>query len=221
MKGTGADVIAVGDTITVKGTLKNYSGTKEFDSGCTLVSYVEHTVCEYSEATCTTPATCIICGATTGTTADHVYVNGKCECGAEQGVEYITASVNIGTYASANGWTDATKYTSLTIDNNITVSVSGTDQNTGKYYTNGNNWRMYQSGKPSIVISSTTGKKIVSVKITYASQNTGCLTLNGSNITSGAVVEVNASTITFSVGNTGSATNGQARITAIEVVYEA
>lgn len=41
MKGTGADVIAVGDTITVVGVIKNYKGTIEFDSGCILKSYVE------------------------------------------------------------------------------------------------------------------------------------------------------------------------------------
>ena len=44
MKGTGADVIKVGDTITCTGTLTNYVGdygsTIEFKSGCTLDSYV-------------------------------------------------------------------------------------------------------------------------------------------------------------------------------------
>ena len=38
MKGTGAETLAVGDTITVTGTIKNYNGTIEFDSGCTLDS---------------------------------------------------------------------------------------------------------------------------------------------------------------------------------------
>ena len=39
MKGTGADVIKEGDTITVSGTIKNYNGTIEFDTGCILESY--------------------------------------------------------------------------------------------------------------------------------------------------------------------------------------
>ncbi|MBO5736733.1 MAG: hypothetical protein J6S04_02885 [Clostridia bacterium] len=39
LKGTGADIISEGDTITVQGTIKNYKGTVEFDKGCTLVSY--------------------------------------------------------------------------------------------------------------------------------------------------------------------------------------
>lgn len=40
MKGEGANVIKVGDTITVTGTLKNHKGTIEFDTGCRLDSYV-------------------------------------------------------------------------------------------------------------------------------------------------------------------------------------
>ena len=40
LKGVGAETLAVGDTVTVSGTLKNYKGTIEFDKGCTLDSYV-------------------------------------------------------------------------------------------------------------------------------------------------------------------------------------
>ena len=36
LKGEGAKDLAVGDTITVTGSLKNYKGTIEFDAGCTL-----------------------------------------------------------------------------------------------------------------------------------------------------------------------------------------
>ena len=40
LKGEGADLIGKGSTITVRGKIKNYKGTVEFDEGCTLVSYV-------------------------------------------------------------------------------------------------------------------------------------------------------------------------------------
>ena len=40
LKGTDADLIAVGDTITVTGIIKNYNGTIEFDTGCILVSRI-------------------------------------------------------------------------------------------------------------------------------------------------------------------------------------
>ena len=33
LKGEGADTLAVGDTIQVTGTIKNYKGTIEFDAG--------------------------------------------------------------------------------------------------------------------------------------------------------------------------------------------
>ena len=36
MKGNGAENLAIGDVITVTGTIKNYNGTIEFDTGCTL-----------------------------------------------------------------------------------------------------------------------------------------------------------------------------------------
>ena len=37
LTGEGAENLAVGDTITVTGNIKNYKGTIEFDAGCTLV----------------------------------------------------------------------------------------------------------------------------------------------------------------------------------------
>lgn len=105
------------------------------------------------------------------------------------------------------------------MDENIIVTVKG-GGNTGKYYDNGENWRLYQSESGTVTIAAVEGRKIVSVKITYSSQSSGTLVLNGSNIKSGEIVEVNDLSVEFSVGNTGSETNGQARITEIEVVYE-
>ncbi len=37
LKGDGADKLAVGDTITVKGTIANYKGTVQFGAGCEIV----------------------------------------------------------------------------------------------------------------------------------------------------------------------------------------
>ena len=139
--------------------------------------------------------------------------------------EQTTAKVAIADYADANSWEDAKQYTTLNVDENVTVTVSGTASgnygvNTGKYYVNGENWRIYQSETPSIVVTAAEGKTIVSVKITYEVSKTGVLTHGETQITSGTVVEVGANSVTFSVGNTGTATNGQVRITEIEVIYE-
>ena len=40
MKGEGAEVIGVGDTITVSGAIKRYGTTLEFDEGCALENYI-------------------------------------------------------------------------------------------------------------------------------------------------------------------------------------
>ncbi len=41
LKGEGAATLAVGDTITVEGSIKNYKGTIEYDAGCQLLSVVK------------------------------------------------------------------------------------------------------------------------------------------------------------------------------------
>ena len=129
-----------------------------------------------------------------------------------------TATVSITDYADAKSWNDKQQYLDITVDANITATATGGD-NTGKYYTNGENWRLYQNESATLTISAVASYEIQTVKVTYTVDNTGVLTLDGSNVTSGTAYEVNAASVTFGVGNTGSATNGQVRITAIEVVY--
>ena len=129
-----------------------------------------------------------------------------------------TATQSIKTYAEANSWTNESKHTEIPVDANITATVTG-GSNTGKYYTSGTNWRLYQTENATLTISAVAGYEIQTVKVTYANSNNGVLTLAGSNVTSETASEVNAESVTFGVGNTGSATNGQVRITAIEVTY--
>ena len=140
------------------------------------------------------------------------------KAGAGSAVATNTVTTNISEYATANNWTNDTKHTSITMDDNITASVTG-GSNTGKYYTSGTNWRIYQTETPTLTISGGANVTILTVKVTYSGEKGGCLTYNG-NIATGSVVDVNASTITFGVGNTGTATNGQVRVTAIEVTYK-
>lgn len=131
-----------------------------------------------------------------------------------------TVSETIENIASNNNWEDGTKYSTIALDDVIKVQVNG-GGNTGKYYTSGNDWRIYQTESPSLTISSVDGYTINTVKITYSVDKGGTLIYNDSAISSNTIVNVNASSITFRVGNTGSATNGQVRVTAIEVVYQA
>ena len=126
-------------------------------------------------------------------------------------------SVTIADYASSNSWANDTKYTSVNIDENVTATVSG-GGNTGKYYTSGNEWRLYQTESASITIATKSGT-LSSVTITYAIKNTGELKDGETAVVSGTAVSVIGDSKTFTVGNSGSATNGQVKITAIAVTY--
>ena len=127
-------------------------------------------------------------------------------------------SVSVATYASANNWTNGTKYTSITVDDNITATVSG-GGNSGKYYTSGHEWRLYQTENASITLSAKSGYSIDQVSISYNITNNGVLKDGETTVASESIVNVNNSSITLTVGNSGSATNGQAKITAIKVLY--
>ena len=130
-----------------------------------------------------------------------------------------TANVVIADYASAHDWEDSTKYTSVSIDSNVTATVSAGSSNTGKYYNNGKDWRYYQTESGAITISCSSQYIIDTVTITYSGANSGVLKNGNVTVQSNVSQTVNASSVTYSVGNSGSATNGQARITAISVTY--
>ena len=136
----------------------------------------------------------------------------------------VTDKLVIADYASTNGWENSQRYESVVYDSSTNISVTGTPVgswglNTGKFYTNGNNWRIYQNETPSVTITSS--KTIAKVIVEYEIGNTGILTVGSTQYESGVAIDVNANTFTFSVGNTGTATNGQIRITSIAVVYAA
>ncbi|MBP5637604.1 MAG: hypothetical protein J6X25_08855, partial [Bacteroidales bacterium] len=136
--------------------------------------------------------------------------------------ESRTVEIVISEYAAANNWTNGTKYTSVQKDG-VTFTVSG-GNNSGKYYTSGTNWRLYQADTPSptLTISAGDNYELVSVKIEYESVNTGVLTFDGSNLSSGQQVAFGAGIhrASYGVGNSGTATNGQARITKMTVVIK-
>ena len=193
--GNMAEKPVKGDTITVYTVIGNYNGSAQLKDAWTT-SLVPHG-------------------------DNHTYEEGVCTvCGATKPVEGATTlNIVMSDVAAANNWADSTKYTSFAADSNVTVSVTG-GGNTGKYYNNGKNWRIYQNESPTITIAAANSKTIKTVKISYTVGNSGVLTLNGNQIATDTVVNVDAASIIFGVGNTGTATNGNVRITAIEIVYQ-
>ena len=133
----------------------------------------------------------------------------------EQGNDPVTVIKSMSSY----GFSNEQKVAEIQLDDVITANAVGTT-NTGKYYTSGSNWRLYQTEKATLTISAKDGYVINSVKVTYSVSNNGILMKAGTQIKTGTIDTVNATSVTYSVGNSGSATNGQVRVTAIEVVYQ-
>ena len=144
-----------------------------------------------------------------------------------------TVSISMFDLTSLEGWTNQTAHPELpTGTEDLTITSSGTPVgehglNTGKFYCGTDsktgeayaNWRIYQSESAKVKFESTT-KTIKTIKITFEAQKTGTLLLNDTVIESDAVTEINASTAEFTVGNSGTSTKGQIKISAIEVVLE-
>ena len=144
-----------------------------------------------------------------------------------------TVSISMLDLTSLEGWTNGTSHPELpTGTEDLTITSSGTPVgsyglNTGKFYCGTDNktgeayanWRIYQAESAKVKFESTT-KTIKTIKITFEAQKTGTLLLNDTVIESDAVTEINASTAEFTVGNSGTAKNGQIKISAIEVVLK-
>ena len=131
-------------------------------------------------------------------------------------------TVKISDYATANGWENSKQYKTLKMDDNVSITVAG-GTNTGKYYTNGNNWRMYQNESPKITLTATNGNFLKTVKFTYTVDKSGILVdASKAQVKSGVVYTFadEVGTYTFGVSNTGTAANGQVRFTEITVVYD-
>ena len=137
----------------------------------------------------------------------------------------VTGGGTVNATLADKGWADKSQHETLELDSNITVKAQGTavgdyGLNTGKYYTSDSTWRIYQSESATLTIVAAEGYVIKSVKITYSSKNGGTLTFNGANVATGTAVTANASSVVLGTASTSGATNGQVKITAIEVVYE-
>lgn len=143
----------------------------------------------------------------------------------EGGGDGTTITKSMTDYVSENSCTvsannTATMYKTLKLNDDITISTTGED-NCGSFWgTSTQDWRLYQAKKGDVTVSST-ADNIVSVKFKYTVSNTGTLLdSNGNTVASDTEYAVNASSVTFTVGNTKSdVTKGQVRITAIEVKY--
>ena len=112
--------------------------------------------------------------------------------------------------------------TSIALDSVITLSTTGAP-NCGYIGASGGNpsdWRLYQAQGGNLIVTAASGYTISTIKVTFNVSNTGALFNGDTQVKSNDVVTVNGGSITLTVGNTTSGiTNGQIKVTAIEVVY--
>lgn len=144
--------------------------------------------------------------------------------GADQKLP-ITISTTTSDLVSINGWVVSSGscsgcYTSFGLDEVITVSTSGSP-NCGSVWgiSPNNDWRLYQTQGGDVTFNAAEGYKIVSIKLTFNIKNNGALMNDGVAVESGSLVEVDDTSITFVVDNTGDKTNGQVQIKGWEVIY--
>ncbi|MBR2165261.1 MAG: hypothetical protein IJ915_01775 [Paludibacteraceae bacterium] len=122
-------------------------------------------------------------------------------------------------YAKANGWENGTQYSQVILDDNITANLVGTGNN-GKYYSD---WRFYTKGSEdgSFSIDAAEGYELKSVTLTYSVSNSGALYMGETKLASKTPVDVSGRKAVFQCKNTNTSDNGQVRLTAIAVTYEA
>ncbi len=133
----------------------------------------------------------------------------------------LTAKHTSTEIATLYNWTTSVQgavvcYKEFDLDSNITISTTG-DDDCGSFW--GSDWRLYQAKSGNVVITAKEGYELVSVKLTFGNKNSGVLKDGETTVSSATVVNLSGSSKTFTVGNSGTATNGQIKITAFEVVY--
>ena len=137
-----------------------------------------------------------------------------------------TVSMTMAKYVDDNKCTvstgnDVVLYPVLDLSTAVRMSTTGA-ANCGAFYANGDDmqWRLYQNKGGDVTVQVADGCNLVSVSFTYAATNGGQLEdAEGSAIGSGSVCSCDGTSFSLVVGNSGDATNGQVRITAVEVKY--
>ena len=140
-----------------------------------------------------------------------------------------TLSMTMSDYVSANNCTvssgsDVTTYPILQLNKSVRMYTTGTGNCGSFWVTSSSNdakqWRLYQKQSGDVTILVANGCQLKSVTFTYATSNGGTLLdASGTEVKSGSKQTVSGTSVTYTVGNTGDADNGQVRITAVEVVY--
>lgn len=138
---------------------------------------------EWSEATCTEPKICSLCGITEGTATGHNYVNGYCtECGAED-PNYVNPNmIGFQKNYNMNKWLEIKGYDQS--NNTVFTTVAGIEEYACRIFSNG---YVYFDWRDSDGIPNNSGSEPVAYTCT---DNNNILLSNGCsyNITDRVVI---------------------------------
>lgn len=121
-----------------------------------------------------------------------------------------TVDYEIATYITENSTENGTIVKEIKVNDDITLTATGTDQNTGKMYSQNGvyEWRFYTSGSGTLKVSLAAGKTLLQVKVVVGFKNY-------STSTSEVTLDVDSATNTASY-NPGS----NFQVHSIRVVYK-
>ena len=116
--------------------------------------------------------------------------------------------------------TDGTSVSTMNFDEVVTLTASS-GSNNGKVYSSGAEWRFYQSDKGTLTVTAKEGYTLEKIKVTYTPSKSGVLMLGDAQLATDSIADVSGNSVVLAVGNTGTATNGQVKITVISLKYKA
>ena len=208
--------VAVGDIITVTGTVGSYNGAKQIAAGATAEKKGTHTEHIWADATCTAPKSCILCDATEGDVRGHIDANSDNICDdCKANTSIVTAEETF--EIAANAGTLGDKVITWNAENFTVVGAQAGSTNAIRT-SDSDHYRVY--AKSTLTISGTGMTKIVftATSASYATVLAGSLTTAGATATAdGNIVTVTVNDGTLDeIAFTASA---QTRISKIVVTY--
>jgi len=221
--------VKVGDKITVTGTITMYDSKAQIAQGCTFVMVEAHVCGELTAATCTTPATCPVCGTTSGEALGHTYVDGACSvCGLSKPAlpEGATAEAKYTAGTTTNMVIDSNNAALLGLNEllfNVSTNACGSYSNKIGLNKDGS-IRLYANsdGNGSELGLTITRGKILAVVITL---NSGNAVSSYAVLVDGAEVAGIENEYIFANGAStviikNNQASGQLRLDSIKIIYE-
>lgn len=169
----------------------------------------------------------ITIGASNNAAVDH----GEIPTTAPVVAESVTIDFKAWGAAQDPVWVDGSRHETIVVNDFITLSASevieeGGNQNYNGIWYLGNeetpsDWRFYQARKGGMTITATGGKELVSATLNYVITKTGiAVGPDGQQYASGSKCNLSGTSALFTVGNTGTVTNGQVRIQSMVIEYK-